>query len=87
MRLSIKDKISVSACCYSFKEMDFVFSLNARNRGQLYSSICNFLRTYVANCRTINSDLVKHPFYFHIKVRVEKPSGEIFYLNPFYIDL
>lgn len=87
MRLSINDKLSVSACCYSVKDMDFVFSLNAHNRGELSASICNLLRPYVVTCRTRHPELKKHPFYFRIKVRVEKPSGDIFYLKPFYIDL
>lgn len=87
MRLSINDKISVSACCYSVKDMDFVFSLNARNRGDLCASITNLLRPYVTTCLNRNPSLKKHPFYFRVKVRVEKPSGDIFYLKPFFIDL
>ena len=87
MRLSINDKISVSACCYSVKDMDFVFSLNARNRGDLSASIYNLLRPHVVCCRNHHRELKKHPFYFRIKARVEKPSGDIFYLKPFYIDL
>lgn len=87
MRLSIKDKISVSACCHSVKDMDFVFPTSARNRGDLYASISNVLRSFVDSRRIHEPNLSKHPFYFFIKVRVEKPSGEIFYLKPFYINL
>lgn len=87
MRLSIKDKISVSACCYSVKDMDFVFPTSARNRGDLYASISNVLRSYVYSRRIHKPTFIQHPLYFHIKVRVEKPSGEIYYLKPFYINL
>lgn len=87
MRLSIKDKISVSACCYSVKDMDIVFPTTARNRGALYASISNVLRSFVDTRRTHKPTYIIHPLYFHIKVRVEKPSGEVYYLKPFYIDL
>lgn len=87
MRLSIKDKISVSACCYSVKDMDIVFPVIARNRGDLYASISNILREFVDTRRTHKPTFIIHPLYFHIKVRVEKPSGEVYYLKPFYIDL
>lgn len=87
MRLSINDKISVSACCYSVKDMNFVFSLNAHNRGELSASICNLLRPHVVTWRKMHPSWVKHTFYFRINVRVEKPCGDIFYLKPFCIDL
>lgn len=87
MRLSINDKISVSACCYSIKDMDFVFSANAHNRGELSAFISNFLRPHVISRRHRHPELNKHPFYFRVKVRVEKSSGEVFYLKPFYLNL
>ena len=87
MRLSIHDKISVSARCYCAKDMDFIFSANARNRGELSAFISNFLRPHVISCRLRQPELNRHPFYFRVEARVEKPSGDVFYLKPFYIYL